>query len=292
MKNLSLSFLQSLERTSQTLAYGYILTRNDGVKVCFYGHDCDIIIDGNLFIATNSLDIGHGEKQSGFANDNGILFGGFDIGLIEEADIKLGKWDKANAEIILFDWQNPNNFTTIFNGFINSINQNDIGFEFELSGQKQQFQNQIGRTISRNCDAILGDNNCGINLVAAGHFYDAELLVNSNLDYLEINTLPDIDEYLFGKIVFKNGGLSGFTIGIKNIVQSSISTIIYPETPLPILPNMGDLIRLFKGCDKSFTKCKTRFQNGDNFRGCPHLPGQTDAFVGPAISGNDGGKRA
>lgn len=292
MKNLSPSFLQNLGRTSQTLAYGYILTRNDGVKVCFSGHDCDIIIDGNLFIAANSLDIGYGEKQSGFVNDNGILFGGFDIGIIEEADIKLGKWDSAKVEIILFDWQNTNNFTTIFNGLINSINQNDIGFEFELSGQKQQFQNQIGRTISRNCDAILGDGKCEVNLVAAGHFYDAEILINSKLDYLEINALPNFEEYLFGKIVFKSGALLGFEIGIKNIVKNNISTIIYPEIPLPLLPNMGDLIRLFKGCDKSFTICKSRFLNGDNFRGCPHLPGQSDAFVGPAISGNDGGRRA
>ena len=292
MKTVSSSFMQSLGLESQTLAYGYILSRNDGVRVCFSGHDCNIMVGGNLFIANNALDIGHGEKQSGFANDNNVLFGGFEVGLIEEIDIKLGKWDKAAVEIILFDWQNTNNYATVFNGFINTITQNDIGFEFELSGQKQRLQNQIGRTISRNCDAVLGDEKCGINLVAAGHFINAELLANSNVDFIETNANNiNADDYIYGKVVFKSGELSGFEIGIKSIVRNAATILIFLENPLPILPMPGDSIRLFKGCDKTFAICKTRFLNGDNFRGCPHLLGQSDAFAGPAISGNDGGKR-
>ena len=292
MKTVSSSFMQSLGAESQTLAYGYILSRNDGVRVCFSGHDCDIMVGGNLFIANNALDIGHGEKSSGLGSDNSLLLGGFEVGLIEEIDIKLGKWDKAAVEIILFDWQNANNYATFFNGFINAITQSDIGFEFELSGQKQKFQNQIGRTISRNCDAVLGNEKCRIDLVEAGHFIDAELLANSTIDFIETGANNiNADDYIYGKIVFKSGALSGFEIGIKSIAKNAATILIFLENPLPIVPNTGDSIRLFKGCDKTFTTCKTRFQNGDNFRGCPHLPGQSDAFAGPAISGNDGGKR-
>jgi uncharacterized phage protein (TIGR02218 family) len=293
MQTLSSSLVTSLNSASLTLAHGYILTRNDGVKICFTNHDCDIIVVGNLFSATKPLDIGHGEKNNGFGSDSNLLLGGFEIGGIEENDIKLGKWENAKVEIIIFDWQNPNNFTTIFNGFINTINQSDNGFEFELAGQKQQFQNQIGRTISRNCDALLGDAKCGINLLAAGHFVDVALLGNNSADYIETNANDiNADDYIYGKIVFNSGALSGYKIGIKNIVKNNASTLIFPDTPLPISPILGDLVTLFKGCDKSFATCKTRFLNGDNFRGCPHLPGQSDVSSGPAVSGNTGGKRA
>ena len=44
-------------------------------------------------------------------------------------------------------------------------------------------------------------------------------------------------------------------------------------------------------CDKRFETCRDVFANTVNFRGFPHLPGPDFVLAGPAVNGNDGGKR-
>ena len=44
-------------------------------------------------------------------------------------------------------------------------------------------------------------------------------------------------------------------------------------------------------CDQRFETCADVFGNTDNFRGFPHLPGADFVLLGPAVTGNDGGKR-
>ena len=44
-------------------------------------------------------------------------------------------------------------------------------------------------------------------------------------------------------------------------------------------------------CDQRFETCRDEFQNTENFRGFPHMPGPDAVLSGPAASGNDGGKR-
>ena len=44
-------------------------------------------------------------------------------------------------------------------------------------------------------------------------------------------------------------------------------------------------------CDHQFGTCREVFGNAENFRGFPHLPGADFVLLGPAASGNDGGRR-
>jgi len=44
-------------------------------------------------------------------------------------------------------------------------------------------------------------------------------------------------------------------------------------------------------CDQRFETCTGVFGNGENFRGFPHLPGADFVLLGPAATGNDGGRR-
>lgn len=44
-------------------------------------------------------------------------------------------------------------------------------------------------------------------------------------------------------------------------------------------------------CDQSFDTCRTRFQNTDNFRGFPHMPGVDFVLSGPDANGTSGGQR-
>lgn len=44
-------------------------------------------------------------------------------------------------------------------------------------------------------------------------------------------------------------------------------------------------------CDQRFATCRDEFANVQNFRGFPHLPGTEALVIGPAATGNTGGKR-
>ena len=48
--------------------------------------------------------------------------------------------------------------------------------------------------------------------------------------------------------------------------------------PLPLPVTVGDAFVATVGCDKSFGMCRSRFGNGVNFRGFPHMPGSDFAF--------------
>ena len=55
----------------------------------------------------------------------------------------------------------------------------------------------------------------------------------------------------------------------------------------------GVYVGAFPGipCDHRFQTCSDVFGNAENFRGFPHLPGADFVLLGPAASGNDGGRR-
>ena len=55
--------------------------------------------------------------------------------------------------------------------------------------------------------------------------------------------------------------------------------------------NLGDPNFAGLSCDQRFSTCKERFENADNFRGFPHMPGTDFILAGPAATGNDGGQR-
>jgi uncharacterized phage protein (TIGR02218 family) len=50
---------------------------------------------------------------------------------------------------------------------------------------------------------------------------------------------------------------------------------LWQASPAPVA--LGDEFMVTAGCDKRFDTCRTKFDNGVNFRGFPHMPG--DDFV-------------
>jgi uncharacterized phage protein (TIGR02218 family) len=52
----------------------------------------------------------------------------------------------------------------------------------------------------------------------------------------------------------------------------------------------GGAFTITAGCDKHFKTCKAKFDNSENFRGFPHVPGIDFALAVPDRGGkNDGG---
>lgn len=293
MRNLAPQFAQKLRGSLNTLCRAWIFIRNDGLVLRVIEHDENLTIDGEVFTKANTVATGQIESALSLSPDSANVDGAFDEAGQNEASFELGNWNHASAKLLVVDWQMPEYSTHIWSGHVNGIKRNNLGFELDLVGTEHRLNNQIGRSFSRRCDAILGDGRCGVNLNQAGRKVSGAVSAVFGGDKIAISNFAAINDapFIGGIIEFKSGILSGIKSAIKSINRNT-QVEFELEAELPILPNIGDTIDIYVACNKNLDTCKTRFNNIQNFRGCPHMPGESIAFAGPTIANNDGGARA
>ena len=71
-----------------------------------------------------------------------------------------------------------------------------------------------------------------------------------------------------GGIIFTSGVASGEARTIKSWA-SGVLTLL---SPLPLSPAIGDTFVVYAGCDRMLETCKTKFNNGLNYKGMPFIP--------------------
>lgn len=84
---------------------------------------------------------------------------------------------------------------------------------------------------------------------------------------------------------------SGANEGLSSEVAAYVPGLVTLRLAFPYPLEVGDTYSMHAGCGKRFTEdCVTRFQNGDNFRGEPHLPGVDQILVVGGQSPGQGGQ--
>lgn len=114
--------------------------------------------------------------------------------------------------------------------------------------------------------------------------YDSRCQVDPSL-HSETTTIADINENqitLSSTLLTDNVCVAGdmtWSAGseARMIIEHSGTsfTVSYPFSNLQV----GDTVTIRKGCDHSFETCKSKFDNGINFGGCPLVPGK-NPFIG------------
>ncbi|MBR7730764.1 phage BR0599 family protein, partial [Acinetobacter nosocomialis] len=66
--------------------------------------------------------------------------------------------------------------------------------------------------------------------------------------------------------------LEGVNIGIKRTVRLHEAGALLLTLPLLEMPEIGEAIRVYPGCDKRLETCENRFNNRARFRGAPYVP--------------------
>ena len=276
-----------------TMAQAWRLTRVDGVVVAVTEHDRDLVFDGTIFRATHSFVGTDHEQAVNLAPDRTALSGALTIGAISEADLALGRWDQAKVGAFWVDWSNPADHILMWTGVIAGASWRGAAFELDIVGPETVLNREIGRVYARTCDAVLGDARCKVDLVAAGRTSQATIasVVSDRSLTIAVPTGKIARDFVGGVLTIISGPASSWRCDIIRIEASASAWQICVSRPFPLAPTSGDAIAISVGCDKAFATCKTRFANGFNFRGQPTLPGDDVAFGGPAIAGNDGGRR-
>jgi uncharacterized phage protein (TIGR02218 family) len=271
-----------------TLCRCWRLERRDGVVMGFTDHDRQLSFGGVDYEPETGFTAAETEASLGLAVDTMEVAGAVSSERITDEDISLGLWDDADVEIWIVDWSNVANRVIDKKGSIGEVTRGDLAYEAEIRGLAHRLNQEQGRTYQRLCDAVLGDARCGVDLDDPSFSGAGEVVSSTDDRLLIVSGLGDFASGLFahGLLTWTSGANAGVSVEIRGHSGSSLS--LWRRAALPV--EAGDEFTIVAGCDKSWDMCRARFDNGQNFRGFPHIPGDDFALgVAKKDEVNDGG---
>lgn len=292
MRDLHPDLAASLATGCTTLCRCVRLICTDGSVHGFTDHDAPLTVDGTPFEPADGFEASQESAALGPATGEWDLKAALTSDHLSADDLLAGRYDGARVETLLVDWQNPDIFDIQSAGTLAEVTARDGLFQAEVRGPFAAFDRVRGRVFSARCDAELGDARCGVDLEQASYTAQAAVTAVHAPHLLEF---ADLDSFASGH--FDGGTLRlGDAVALRvrtHTVEDGVATItLWHAPPKPFV--VGDTLTLTAGCDKSFTTCRSIFNNGVNFRGFPHMPGDDFALSYPSSAdGNlDGGSRS
>ncbi|MEL6504159.1 MAG: DUF2163 domain-containing protein [Pseudomonadota bacterium] len=267
-----------LSEETTTTCTCWILRRRDGLVMGFTDHNRPLTIENVTCSAATGFQPTQAMAQLGLAADNQDIAGAFSADSITETDLHAGRYDGARVEIWLVNWAQTDQREHLRTSVLGEVSRQDGRFTAELRSLTSLLDQKIGRTFSRRCDAQLGDGRCQVQLHnAAFKGYGTVSAVEDNYQ-IKVSGLEAYPVHWFqhGNLTWRTGRNVGLSTEVATHAQTG--ALSFAQT-LPERAETGDQFEITAGCDKQFSTCKSKFANGINFQGCPHMPG-TDFALG------------
>lgn len=280
--------------TSTTQAGAWIVRRRDGRVFGFCDHDRPLTVAGVVCEPSAALTPSEASASLGMAADEMDAAGALSSATLTERDIAAGLWDGAEAEAFEVDWvtqeaRSCGRFT------LGGVERDGSAFRSELRSRAAGLDRAQGRAFLNTCDARLGDARCKVALDLPGRRATATVVAAAGLSV----TVSGLGGIVLGHLSRGQArATSGACVGldaleIRSATRVGATTILNIWRRPAAALVAGDTLEVTVGCDKTFATCRERFGNGDNFRGCPHMPGNS-AVTEYARRGDprqDGGSR-
>ncbi len=277
MQSIPPSLQAHLDSGFTTLANCILITREDGAQFAFTDLDRDVTFEGVTYKSKGGFSASALEASAGLAVDNMELEALIDDDSITEDDLKRGLFNGAAIEIFIINYEDLTAGSKIVLrvGTLGDIGIQDKGvFSTEIRGLTAKLQNRIGRVYAPTCNVRqLGDTRCKVSLTPFMHTATVTA-ITSNRVFSHTANVQDADYFNFGLLTWNAGSANaGITIEVKDYsVSGAVGTF---DLQLPMKKNIeiGDSFTAVRGCDRRFATCRDVFDNVDNFRGFPDLPG-------------------
>ena len=253
-------------RELEGVATFWRIFRADGIAHGLISHDRALAFDGIMHEAAPGMLPSAISKSSSLALDSAEVEGALSHKSIGEADLALGRFDGAEIEIGIVDWESLDR-AVIYRGNLGQIDEVSGSFTAELRSAKIALDRDLVPRSSPTCRAEFCGPGC--HLSRQSH---VRVLTAATVD-LESNGVrfSDIAEsdYLEGRVRF----LEGPQIGHEFAVIGTSNGKLILDKPIASGTVGGMRAELLAGCDHTISTCRTRFDNAINFRGEPYLPG-------------------
>lgn len=255
----------------------WLLERRDGWARGFTDHDEDVVFDGVRFAASSGFSASALDTTTGLAVDNTEAVGALSAAGLTEADIEAGRFDEAAMTVWLVNWEDVAQRVVRFRGTLGEVVRKDDSFAVELRGMTEPLNQSRGRLFQRDCSAVLGDGKCRFDLATPGFSTEIPVVQAVRAQVLRFANPPDFAAGWFtrGRLRVMDGAAAGLSGWIKaDAIRGTEREItLWQGLRAPVAP--GDLVRIEAGCDKQAITCAGKFENFVNFRGCPHIPGES-----------------
>lgn len=286
------ALLSHLATGATTVCQCWSVSRKDGTLLGFTDHDRDLAFDGITFKAASGMTARALQQSTGLSVDNTEALGALSDASVSEADLLAGRFDGAEVQNWLVNWQDISQRILQFRGFFGEVTRSAGSFRAELRGLSETLNQVQGLAYQKTCSAVLGDGRCGFDLNRTGFSVTTAILAIDAPGVYRIATQSGIADAWFqrGRARVQTGAAAGLIGLVKFDRQNGLSRRVELWVDFPDAPVVGDMIRLEAGCDKVSATCQTKFSNFANFRGFPHIPGE-DWVTSYPVSGqaNDGG---
>ena len=279
MKTISTELQTHLASECTTLATCWKLTRKDSTTMGFSDHDQDFTYDSVLYKAASGFNPSSLSTNANMAVDTQDIEGLLSSASITEEDILAGKYDSAEIEIFMVNYNDlTQGDIKLKKGWLGEVRLKNNQFIAEIRGLTQRLTQTIGELYSPSCRATLGDARCGVNL--ANHQFITTVTTVSDKQRFTCSALTqDSADFTSGTVLFTSGNNNTLGMEIKEHIKlSSGGADITLTLPMPYVTTVGDNITVTRGCDKTLATCNTKFSNSINFRGEPHVPGLDKMF--------------
>ena len=240
----------------------------------FTDHDHDVTLNTLVCLAASGFKASEAVAELGLAIDNQEIEGALVSDAITDADILTGRYDGAEVEIWMVNWADPSQQHLMQSTVLGEISQEDHLFRAQMLGLTSKLDQNSGRIFSRDCDAVLGDSRCGVDLDVPAMRTNGEVLQVIDRLTLVCSGLEGHGQNWFchGQLHWTSGQNAGSSVELSGSGGHRLDQVVLWKS-MPYVPAVGDLFELTAGCDKQFSTCKEKFSNHLNFRGFPHVPG-------------------
>ncbi|WP_145103271.1 DUF2163 domain-containing protein [Cereibacter sediminicola] len=281
-----------LKNGATTVCRCWAVTRRDGRVFGFTDHDRDLGFEGILFRAETGLTSTALQQTTGLSVDNAETVGALSHASVTEGDLLAGRFDGAGVLAWLVNWMDPGERLLQFRGTLGEITHAGGRFRAELRGLTEALNQPQGRVYQRDCQSVLGDGKCGLDLSNGAFSVERSVGSVKGRQVFGFAGLAAYADRWFeqGRLVVLSGTAKGSIGVVKNDRRSGDARTIELWEALGPEIAAGDLVRLEAGCDRRAETCRLKFGNLRNFRGFPHLPGEDWLSAYPASAkANDGG---
>ena len=249
----------------------WVLTLQDGTVLGFTSHDQDLQLDDvpcQALPGGASSEIALSETRSGQST---TFRSAITSDAITEAAIEDGRFDNATVTIWQVDWQAPEHRHEIFRGWLGTITRQKSRFEAEVMNGTMNLRVPHGRIFGRLCEAELGDARCAVDLDDPRYQVAATVVQVQSPNTLILELANAVADGWFnaGKLEQTDGTI----LMINDHQTQGARAVLSLRHPIKSLPQRGEQLRCFAGCNKRFAQCRDKFANALNFRGFPHIPG-------------------
>lgn len=275
MRALSPAFADHLASGATTLASCWKLTRRDGVVLGFTDHDRNVTFDGVTYEATAGFSATDVKSSVGLSVDNLDIAAALSSDHLDELHLAAGLYDDASVEIWRVNWSDPSQRILERKGSIGEVRRSGSHFSAEIRGLAHYLNQPTGRLYQFTCDADLGDGRCTVALPAITATATVSAVESDRRMTVSGISAFEGDWFSRGTFQFTSGANTGVRGEVRRHVKKASDDHLEFWQALPIAAMPTDTITLTAGCDKTFATCRAKFANGLNFRGFPHIPGNS-----------------